>query len=80
MDAATLLRAYHRKLDGAKTPWELAAFSVDFLDRHKVPVLPTPPAGIKAIRSAHRARVRGEGSPALCDAALQLALKEVPHA
>lgn len=76
-DQATLLRRYHAKLSEARTNDQLTNFHIDFMEREKVPVLPTPPAGIKAIRLAHRQRVAGEGSPALCDTALNEALREI---
>lgn len=77
MDAANLLRAYHRALDEAKTEGTLRDRHVDFVERHKLSVFPTPPAWVKTIRSAHRARVKGEGSPALCDEALARAIKDL---
>lgn len=77
MTDATLLRRYHAALGEARTPNQLTNYHIDFMERNKVPVLPTPPAGIKAIRRAHRERVAGRGSPADCDAALNQALREI---
>lgn len=77
MTLATLLRAYHAAMSEARNNDQITNYHVDFMSRNKVPVLPTPPAGIKAIRHAHRDRVAGRGSPADCDTALNAALREI---
>ncbi len=76
-DPAALLREYHRALDDAKTPNQLAHCIAGFLERNKIP-LPAP-AGFSTIGDAHRDRVNSRGSPALCDDALNKAIREVGH-
>lgn len=75
-DQATLLRKYHHWLDQAKTPDGWRSRMLGFLIQH-FPEGTDPPPGTRLISQAHLARVKGEGSPAECDSALQAAIKEI---
>ena len=77
MTDATLLRRYHAALSEARTNDQLTNYHIDFWFQQGDVGTETWPAGIKAIRLAHRQRVRGEGSPAACDTALNEALRSI---
>lgn len=70
---ATLLRAYAKALDEARTRAELRDRNEDFIADNR---LWTPNDARAAIYAAHLARVKGEGSPSACDAALREALSQ----
>lgn len=69
-DQATLLRRYHAALGEARTPVGLSSADLRFWPDGA-------PDRTRGLFEAHLARVRGEGSPADCDAALNQALREI---
>jgi hypothetical protein len=74
MDAANLLREYHRQMSDARYGYDIESFDVTFWNDHG----PAPTASI-GILNAHLRRVQGVGSPLECDAALAQAIKEITN-
>lgn len=73
-DQAALLRGYARAIDGARNTRQLIDYECVFLDRKGLNEVPDK---WLPVRAAHRERIAGRGSPALCDEALNAALKEI---
>lgn len=76
MDQATILRLYHRALDGANTEHGVLRASRGFRAKHEI-TDDQWSLGMLEIRHAHLDRAGGRGSPSLCDEALSRALKEI---
>lgn len=73
-DQATLLREYARAIDGARHISQLVEYECGFLSRKDLDEVPDK---WLPVRAAHRDRIAGRGSPALCDQALQTALRSI---
>lgn len=74
MDAANLLRAYNTALHEAVTTERVINISRRW---RRDNAFGDHTAATTAIRAAHLERVAGRGSPALCDEALQTAIREI---
>ena len=78
MDALNLLRAYHRALDDKRSVLSLRRAADRFWSAHPLTDNIAVPAS--RIYAEHCVRVFGEGSPTLCDEALQQAIKDLGNA
>lgn len=76
-DQATLLRRYHMALSESRTDATLRRLDATFWVDHMPVDFPSPPASFESVFTAHRERIAGRGSPALCDQALQTALRSI---
>jgi hypothetical protein len=80
MDAANLLRSYARTLDDAREMTALVEAHKAFLRAKPRDLSSAEFDAMMPIWTAHKKRVRGDGSPALCDEALQTAIKDIGNA
>lgn len=76
-DQATLLREYARALDKANSPYALRNAEARFWGKRGGAIDNAMLSPMAELLKSHTARVTGFGSPALCDQALQAALRSI---